>query len=291
MAWGAITKIGFLTLQTSRLDETLDVACSVLGLRETARHERSVYLSADAVHHEIIYRAGPSDALSHLSLEARDVDALATVRRRVTEAGFAVLSDAPLEHGIEQAFSFTGPDGFVFEIFTGLERKAIESPHFGPDRYGHVNLHPTSTPRMRDFLVQVLDFRVSDAIGDRACFLRCNADHHGIALIEGRGSLHHHGWATQSIAELGRIADRLDQAGRRLLWGPVRHGAGHNIAIYFEDVTGCVIEVYCDLEQIYDDDRPAVRWADDDPRWYNRWSDYRPDDFRRFGVMPVAANR
>lgn len=286
MSWGVIAKIGFLTLQTTRLDEAVETARDILGLRETFRIGNAVYLAADELHHEMVYIAGDRDAVDHISLEARDSEAIAEVRRRVMDAGYPVLSDLPLGAGIGEAMSFVGPDGFVFEIYAGLQKVSYGRPHHGPDRYGHINLHPTDLMRMRDFLVKVLDFRVSDKIGDDAFFLRCNSDHHGIALIKGRGSLHHHAWRTQSIADLGRLGDRLDRVGKRLLWGPVRHGAGGNIAVYFEEPTGAVVELYCDLEQIYDDARPAVEWASGDMRWFNRWSDFRPEDFRRFGIMP-----
>ena len=288
MSWGVIARIGFLTLETADLDATLATACGMLGLRETKRLGQTAYLAADAVHHEIIYRAGPRNAVSHISLEARDPDAIEQIRRRVVEAGLRIVSEAPLEEGVGQALSFVGPDGFVFEVFVGLATLAAGPTMGGPDRYGHINLHPTNAMKMRDFLIDVLDFRVSDAIGSTGFFLRCNADHHGIALLEGRGALHHHAWETQSIADLGKLADRLDGAGRQLLWGPVRHGAGHNIAAYFEEPTGCVVELYCDLEQIYDDRRPPVQWSPNDLRWFNRWSDYRPADFRRFGVPPAS---
>lgn len=57
---------------------------------------------------------------------------------------------------------------------------------------------------MKDFLVNVLGFYVSDVVGeDFAYFLRCNAEHHGIALIKGRGTIHHHAWHTQSIVDEG----------------------------------------------------------------------------------------
>ena len=275
MSWGAITGIGFLTLETIDLDATIRTASDILGLRETKRSGPTVYLAAGAVHHEIVYRAGGRNAVSHISLEARDPDAIAQVRRRVVAAGLRVVSEAPLEEGVAEAMSFVGPDGFVFEVYAGLAKLVPERTSFGPDSYGHNNLHPTNAIRMRHIKISVLDFRVSDA--------NC------IALLAGRGARHHHAWATQSIADLGRLADRLDQAGGRLLWGPVRHGAGRNIAAYFKEPTGCVVELYCDLEQIYDDARPAVTWSPDDARWFNRWSDHRPAGFRDFGVPPAVA--
>jgi len=71
-----------------------------------------------------------------------------------------------------------------------------------------------------------------------------------------------------------------------MIWGPVRHGAGHNIACYYVESSGAVVEIYTDLEQIYDDERPPVVWAGD-ANWFNRWSEFRPELFRTYGIGPA----
>jgi catechol 2,3-dioxygenase len=291
MSWGLIAEMGFITIHTTRLDEQVASSREILGLREVKRVGNASYLAAADVHHEVIYVQSHQNAVGHISLRARDSDAIAEIRRRVVAAGFAIVSDQPLELGVDQAMSFVGPEGYIFEIYTGLASSWSAARHgSGPDRYGHINIHPVDVERMRAFLCDLLEFRVSDVVGDDfAYFLRCNADHHGIALIKGQGSLHHHAWQAQSIADLGALADRLDSAGQRLIWGPVRHGAGHNIAAYYEEPSGAVVELYADMEQIYDDARPPIVWAGgDDLAWVNRWMNYRPVDFRTFGIFPAA---
>lgn len=289
MSWGLIAEMGFITIHTTRLDEQVAVSTEILGLRQTHRIGKAAYLAAANQHHEIVYVQSERDAVGHISLRARDFDAVATIRRRVVEAGFPIVSDEPLEAGVDSAMSFVGPEGYVFEIYTGIASHWSGARSDGPDRYGHINLHPVDLERMRAFLVDILEFRVSDVIGDDfAYFLRCNADHHGIALIKGRGSFHHHAWQTQSMAELGKLADRLDVAGKKLIWGPVRHGAGHNIAAYYEEPSGAVVELYADMEQIYDDDRPPIVWpGGEDTAWVNRWMNYRPVHFRDYGIWPA----
>jgi catechol 2,3-dioxygenase len=89
---------------------------------------------------------------------------------------------------------------------------------------------------------------------------------------------------TQSIADLGKLGDRLNTPGRELIWGKVRHGAGTNIAAYFVEPSGNVIELYTDLEQIYDSTSPPVVWGEDE-NWYNTGSNYRPVNFRAHGLM------
>jgi len=242
------------------------------------------------VHHELLYIESEHDGIDHIGLVATDAAALAEVRARVDAAGYQIVSETPLEEGIGEGFAFVGPEGFVYEIYIGMTELVAPQGGFGPDRFGHINLHPQHIDEYRRFLEEILDFKISDIIGDDfAYFLRCNADHHGIALITGRGSMHHHAWQAQSIVELGKLGDRLDRLRRQLIWGPVRHGAGHNIAAYFVEPAGGVIELYSDLEQIYDDNRPPIEWDAEDNRWFSRWGAYRGQDFRSHGIFPAPS--
>ncbi|MCU1513866.1 MAG: hypothetical protein JWO10_956 [Microbacteriaceae bacterium] len=288
MPFGSISAMGHMAFQTTKLEQSVFDATKVLGLREVERVDGVSYLAAASVHHELMYIDSAVDGVDHIGLVARDEEALADIHSRVVAGGYTVISEVPLETGIEKGFAFIGPEDFVYEIYLGMHEVAPTHSTFGPDRFGHINLHPKDVNASLRFLEDILDFRVSDVIGDDfAYFLRCNADHHGIALIAGRGSLHHHAWQTQNIADLGKLGDRLDLLRRQLIWGPVRHGAGHNIAAYFIEPVGDVIELYTDLEQIYDDDRPPVIWGADDNRWFNRWGAYRGQDFRDHGAFPV----
>ncbi|SFI61026.1 Catechol-2,3-dioxygenase [Microbacterium saccharophilum] len=292
MSWGLISEMGHVAIQTTRLEDSVFDATQVLGLRETGRDEHTVFLAAADVHHELMYQASEHDGIDHIGLVAADRGALAEVRRRIDAGGWEVVSESPLEEGIEEGFAFEGPEGFIYEVYVGMARQDAPQLGFGPDRFGHINIHPQDVEAYKTFLTDVLDFRISDVIGDDfAYFLRCNADHHGIALIAGRGTMHHHAWQAQSIVDLGKLGDRLDRLRRQMIWGPVRHGAGHNIAAYFVEPSGGVIELYADLEQIYDDNRPPVVWNGDDNRWFSRWGVYRGQDFRTHGLFPAPRNR
>lgn len=289
---GLIGEMGYLALFTTTLEKSTSTATEMLGLRVTRQDSDRAYLTARDVHHELVYTAGDTDAVDHIGLVARDDAALTELRERVPAAGYRVVSTVPLLDGIRDGFAFIGPEDYVFCVYVGMEDADAPVNRFGPDRFGHINLHPRDATAMKDFLVDVLDFRISDIIGDDfAYFLRCNPDHHGIALIAGRGSLHHHAWQTQSIADLGRLGDRLFQVGRRLIWGPVRHGAGHNIAAYYVEPGDAVVELYTDLEQIYDDLRAPVVWDPADRTWFNRWGVYNGEEFRSHGIFPAPLDR
>lgn len=290
MSWGLISEMGHVAIQTTDMKGSIFDATELLGLRVTERTENEVYLAAAPVHHELVYVESDTNSIHSLGLVARDGDALRTIRRRVEDENLPIISGTPVSAGIQDGFSFIGPEGWIFEVYIGMQPDVPGRLSFGPDRYGHINFHPLDVRGMMEFLARVLDFRLSDVIGDDyAYFMRCNPDHHGIALIQGQGTFHHHAWQTQSIADLGKLGDRLNRVGRELIWGPVRHGAGHNIAAYFVETSGAVVELYTDLEQIYDDNRAPVKWGSED-NWWNMWGSYRPTEFRTFGLHP-STNR
>ncbi|MCK6211067.1 VOC family protein [Georgenia sp. EYE_87] len=288
MALGAVSEMGYLAMRTRAYEESLQLATEVLGLRLTRDSGDRAYLAAADRHHELVYVKGDADGIDHIGLVAESAESLEVIRKKVEAGRFRIITRSPFEEAIGEGFAFVGPENYVFHIYTGMAGHRHGPASFGPDRYGHINIHPQDARAMKDFLVEFLGFKVSDVIGQNfAYFLRCNADHHGVAIIKGRGSLHHHAWQTQSIADLGRLGDRLFALGRRLIWGPVRHGAGHNIAAYYVEPNGTVVELYTDLEQIHDELRPPIEWSADDRTWFNRWGVYNGEDFRSHGAFPV----
>nr|WP_322843340.1 VOC family protein [Herbiconiux sp. KACC 21604] len=279
--------MGQVSLRTNDLGASIHDAVDVLGLQVTAAERGVTYLAASAVHHELRLIESSENGVESLGLIARDGDAFRELRSRVDAEGLRILRHRPAPLGVADSFAFVGPEGFVFEVMHDIQDRRIDRVGFGPTRYGHFNFHPTQPTAMKEFLVRVFGFRVSDVIGeDYAYFLRCNSEHHGIAIIKGDGTLHHHAWGAQSVSELTRLGDRLHVLGRKLIWGPVRHGAGSNIAAYYVEHTGNVVELYTDIEHIYNDLRAPVYWQESDV-WFNDWSDYVPEGFRRLGVRPA----
>lgn len=289
MGWGVISRMGYVALHSRDIAASVDHATDVLGLQSTSSTGTTVSLASTTGSAELLYADAGSDGVDRIGLVAANADALDAVHRRVGERGLVIESREPSRQDIVDAFTFVGPEGFRFEVYREAPASPLRRSPIAPERFGHVNLHPQHIAAMRDFFVDILDFRVSDVIGDgKAYFLRCNSEHHGVALIHGDGRFHHHAWQVKSLAELGAVGDRLFERGERLLMGPVRHGAGHNMAAYYVEPNGAVVELYADMEMIYDDDRPPIHWPADDRAWATRWSVYDFTEFRSHGVRPSA---
>jgi len=270
-----IKAIGHVGLQVPDLDASVGWATTVMGLREVTREKRTSYLTHGGVHHSLQFLQAEAAALDHVALEADGERALEELRDRLDKEGVEVVSEEPEEPGLAQAIRFRGPDGHLFEVFTGMA--GGEPRHTGagvqPRRFGHPMLKSERPREMQAFLERVLGFRLSDDVGDGTLlFLRCNPDHHGIGITKGGDGLHHYAWEVENLGALGMLGDVLEKNGGRFLWGPGRHGAGGNLFTYHLDPAGCVVEYYADLIKVYDEAgyRPGA-WAMSDYRFANLW--------------------
>lgn len=143
---------------------------------------------------------------------------------------------------------------------------------FRVNKIGHVVLNVSDLARSTRFYTELLGFEVSDVYGDTMMpggmvFLRCNGDHHGVALVGGldgpaRGDgFHHMAFEVSSLDEVVRARDHLRRHGVAIDFEG-RRRAGCQIAVEFRDPDGYRLEVYWGIDQIGSDGnaRPAAEW-------------------------------
>ena len=89
-------------------------------------------------------------------------------------------------------------------------------------------------------------------------------------------SIHHIAFEVRDWSDIKRACDLLAKSNIQLTWGPIRHIIGHNIAIYHKNPDGVVIEFFCDIDQMFDEElgffepRP---WHQDRPQRPKVWGD------------------
>jgi catechol 2,3-dioxygenase len=284
-----ISAMGHVAIVATDLEAAVKNATTIMGLHVSELREDGVDLTHGAPHHSLQYLAGETDAVHHIGLVAAGSAALHEIHARATSAGFTIARETPFDESLPEGFVLVGPEGFQFEIYHGMpeDQPTYTPTGVKPSRFGHLNVTLGEPAAMRDFLQEVLDFRVTDAVAG-GFFMRCNVDHHGIGVFQGSPALNHYAWEVQSTVELGQLGDRLDEIGASLLYGPVRHGSGNNIAAYYQEPSGAVVEYYCDMERIYDEAsyQPPV-WDFESHKWMSRWAPFVPADFLSLGVPRV----
>jgi catechol 2,3-dioxygenase-like lactoylglutathione lyase family enzyme len=144
-----------------------------------------------------------------------------------------------------------------------------------PVKLPHVAALTPDPQRLMAFYIDELGFRLSDSARDFFFFLRCGADHHTINLLSGdHAGLQHFAFEVADVSHLQRPWDELIRRGERVMWGPIRHGIGHILSIYFHDPEGQIIELCTQLDRMsneelgYFDPRP---YHEDRPQRPKRW--------------------
>ena len=150
-----------------------------------------------------------------------------------------------------------------------------QRPHGLPFRItklGHVVLNVSDLARSVAFFTEVLGFSVSDIYPENMvpggmAFLRCNSDHHALALVgnlrqpSASTEMHHLAFEVATLDEVLRARDHLrrhqvpiDFEGRRR--------AGCQIAVEFRDPDGHRLEIFWGVDQVGSDGavRPESEW-------------------------------
>ena len=139
-------------------------------------------------------------------------------------------------------------------------------------KIGHIALYVKDIPASTRFYADALGFRVSDVYDDDmmpggAVFMRCNPDHHGIALFQASeanpagAGLHHLAFEVGTLDEVIQARNHL-----RRLHAPIdfegRRRAGVQIAVEFRDPDGHRLEIYWGIDQVGSEGhiRPADQW-------------------------------
>jgi catechol 2,3-dioxygenase-like lactoylglutathione lyase family enzyme len=150
-----------------------------------------------------------------------------------------------------------------------------QRPHGLPFRIGklgHVVLNVSDIERSVAFYTQVLGFSVSDVyptdmVPGGMVFMRCNSDHHGIAVVGGakprpdRADMHHLAFEVGTLDEVLRAREHLRKHGAVIDFDG-RRRAGCQIAVEFRDPDGHRLEIYWGVDQVGSDGhvRPPTEW-------------------------------
>ena len=166
------------------------------------------------------------------------------------------------------------------EALAGSEMQMLKNTRppaglpFDITKIGHVVLKVRDLARSVEFYTQVLGFRISDVYPDtmmpgKMAFLRCNADHHGVALVGGaeaemdNSELDHLAFQVSSVDEVLGARDHL-QAHQVKIDFMGRRRAGCQIAVEFRDPDNHRLEIFWGLDQIGTDQnaRAPEQWRE-----------------------------
>jgi catechol 2,3-dioxygenase-like lactoylglutathione lyase family enzyme len=288
-------RIGHATFETPDLQRAIDYYTNTMGLVLAERDKDRAFLATKVGQLAVQVNKGDAERCVRLSFEVAPGSDFGTLAKELEKDGIKSELRNDSIPGMGPVLSFTDCKGTTIDLFKEWSYlgKHEQVAGIGPLKLGHVAFVVQDPQATAKFYETVLDFKVSDWIGDFFVFMRCNPDHHTVNFIKGNSSkMHHIAYELKDFIHLQNACELFGQRQIPIIWGPVRLGPGHNVAVFHRTPDDQVVELYAELDQMRDEElgyfepRP---WHRDTPQRPKVWDPKRstiwgtppaPDFFR-----------
>jgi catechol-2,3-dioxygenase len=290
-----VKRLGHATFNTPDLERIVDYWTRIIGLTLVHKEKNRAFLATKYGEEAIAVETGEGANLARSAFQIAPGSELADVQKELAKHGIKSELRADISPGVAKAIVFSDPKGTVVEIYSDYRHAGRDTVEQGvmPLKFGHLAYRCKDPVKVTSFYTDVLGFKVSDWMGDRFSFLRCGRDHHSVNFARyDEERLHHIAFEVSDMAEVQRSSDFLARNGIQLVWGPIRHLVGHNIAAYHRNPDDQRIEIFAEMDIMRDEalgyfePRP---WHQDFPQRPMTW----PEDtlraywgFGSFGTFP-----
>jgi catechol 2,3-dioxygenase-like lactoylglutathione lyase family enzyme len=272
-----VKRISHATFETPDIDRQIEYFTQIAGLVLAERVNGRAYLSTKVGDLAVQLEKGRQVRCARIAFQVAPETEFDDIRRGIENENLRCELRNDPTPGISKLVAFEDPKGTVLEVFAAQTpiSKNQAVPGVGPLKLGHLAFCVSEPKDFVEFYGRVLGFRLSDWIQDWFAFMRCGPDHHTINFVRGkRTHMHHIAFELKDWAQIQAACDFLGGKNIPLIWGPGRHGPGHNIYTYHRNPDDQIIEFFTELDKMLDenlgyfDPRP---WHRDRPQKPKVW--------------------
>ena len=249
-------RIRHVCFSTPDLARQADYYRSIVGLGVVAREPDRLFMATESEQLAIVLEAGGEQNCKRVAFEmAPDAD-LAELRTELSASGVASEVRSDSAPGVSRSLVFADPEGTEIELICGWTASPAGESLGGiaANRLGHIAMYTADPLLAAKFYSEVLGFRVSDWIEQSFVFMRCGTDHHTLNFVAGETRrMNHIAFELRDSSHMHRACDLLGRNRIQILWGPVRHGPGHNVAVYHRNPDGQIVELFFDLDHMIEE--------------------------------------
>ncbi|MGF4046379.1 VOC family protein [Paenarthrobacter nitroguajacolicus] len=266
-------------LNTPDLEASVDFFVNVLGLYETERDEKNVYLRCwgEWAHHSVILSQAAQPGLVRAGFLVEHPSHLKGYAEQLRKDGIEVTEVSAGEvRGQGDSIRFKGVGGQEYELATKIDRISRPANHSRvmdrplpypgnsgatPRRLHHINILVPSVAETRQWAQDALGMKntlvVRGADGfEPICTLTSTVDLHEIAVsfdpFSSEGRLHHIALWYDGMGDIVSAAEILAEHGVKAEAGLGKHGGGENWFYYVREPGGNRIELFAGGYQVLD---------------------------------------
>jgi len=277
-----VKRMSHATLVTPDIERQIDYFTNITGLVLAERENGRAYLSTKVGDLVVQLEKGDHAHCAKIAMQVAPETPFDDIRKGLEAEGVRCQPRNDAIPGIAKMLSFEDPKGTVIEVFAEqtpiAKNQAVAG--IGPLKLGHLAFCVPEPKDFVEFYSRVLGFRLSDWIQDWFAFMRCGPDHHTINFVRGkRTQMHHIAFELKDWAQIQSACDFLGGKNIQLIWGPGRHGPGHNIYTYHRNPDDQIIELFTEMDKMLDeslgyfDPRPWHRDRPQKPKVWDRARD------------------
>ena len=272
-----VKRLRHVSFASPNVEAQLDYYQSIIGLAVIGRDDRRIILGTDSDELTLVLEHGAASRLTAIAYEVAPGLDLSDLQKSLASLDIKSEVRSDTAPGIPKTLVFDDPDGLQIELFSRWDFCKPVEPVRGlaVAKLGHVALSTPDPERAAKFFERVLGFRVSDRIEENFVFLRCGPEHHAMNFARGtEARIHHLAFELRDASHMHQACDLLGRNKFQILWGPVRHGPGHNVAVYHHNPDRYLIELYYSMDLMLDEElgyfepRP---WHRDRPQRPKTW--------------------
>jgi 2,3-dihydroxy-p-cumate/2,3-dihydroxybenzoate 3,4-dioxygenase len=259
-----VSRLGYISLGVSDLVEAAEFYSRFVRLDLTEQIGNTAFMTGGAEHHWIRLEEGNASGVKRIGYEVAGESALAEARERLRQHKIEFHEGGDLKRDrVQRWLRFTDPGGFDIELYTGMYERGTAPDNHGValEKFLHAAWGATNWERTTAFYQDVLGFRASDWIGNRAGFFR-SADryHHSLVLLRSERPAFNH-----FCIQVGSLDDVMRARNNALRWGVelrddlLRHAPSGSIGVYLKDkARGFAVE-FCVGHRQLDNDTHRAR--------------------------------
>ncbi|MCM1944948.1 MULTISPECIES: VOC family protein [Streptomyces] len=294
-----IRALGYLRLETTRLEEWRRYTLDILGMAEApGSTDTTLLLRVDDRAYRLAIQAGDSDRLLAAGWEVANATALAEAAAELEAAGVAVKTadaDELAERRVQGLLHLTDPCGNPLELYWGQaqDHTPLATPYgnrfvTGDLGLGHVVLPVPDIEAALDFYEKLLGFQLRDSmkLPPQAVptateqrdfhwmhFLSPNRRHHSLGLYPGAlpPGIVHFMVELETLDDVGLGLDRTQAAGIPIASSLGRHTNDRMVSFYAQAPGGFQVEYGWD-GLIVDPATWVAKEITADSVWGHRWN-------------------
>ena len=272
-----VKRLRHVSFASPNVEAQLDYYQSIIGLAVIGRDDRRIILGTESDELTLVLEHGAASRLTAIAYEVAPGLDLSDLQKSLASLNIKSEVRSDTAPGIPKTLAFNDPDGLQIELFSRWDFCKPVEPIRGlaVAKLGHVALYTPDPERAAKFFGDLLGFRVSDRIEENFVFLRCGPEHHAMNFARGaEARIHHLAFELRDASHMHQACDLLGRNKFQILWGPVRHGPGHNVAVYHHNPDRYLIELYYSMDLMLDEElgyfepRP---WHRDRPQRPKTW--------------------